>query len=308
MPNHTINLGKLQAKKVLGLKLAESFHRLGMPDRASRIEQCGTFLEISTTPEGDKLTAANFCRERLCPACSWRRSIRIFATTSQILDHLDKTDPDVKYLFLTLTVRNCPPEQLGATLDTMADAYNRLRNNRAWKRRVKGAMKTMEITINHETGTCHPHYHLILVVSKDYARKGSKTYWTHEEWQEAWRKSARLDYDPQVSIEAVKGRRQGTEEMSKYLAKDSDYILPDDPERTDQMVTILQQHLAGRRLISYTGCMLQAQRALKLANPEEGPLVDDLRGDVACAIKRYHWSTGLRRYLPGLPTEERRKK
>lgn len=304
MTNLSTFLRKMQAKKVMGLKLAESYKRLGHEDRAIRIEQCGTFLELSFTEDGKRhLTGANFCRERLCPACAYQRSLRIFSTTSRILDYVEENDKDTKFLFLTLTVKNVSAPDLGGTLDAMAEAYHRLTTNRAWKNRVKGAMRTLEITVNHEENTFHPHYHLILVVSKDYAKKGSKTYWTQQEWAEAWQKSARLDYTPHVWIEAVKGRRQGVEEVSKYLAKDSQYILPDDPERTDEIVSALHEHVAGRRLISYSGCMLKAQRALKLADPESGPLVDKLRGDVACVVKKYHWHPGLARYQPGLPRE-----
>lgn len=299
MSKSSTNVIKMQEKKVLGLKLAESFKRLDDIDRAIRIEQCGTFLEITSTKNGeDHLTAANFCRERLCPACSWRRSTRIYATTSAILDHIDKTDTDHKFLFLTLTVANCPAENLGDTLDAMADAFKRMTNNRAWKARVKGAMRTLEVTINHEDDTYHPHYHLILMVPKDYAKKGSKLYWTQQEWANLWQLSARLPYKPHVWIEAVKGdREKGVKECSKYLAKDSEYILPNDPKRTDEVVAILQAHLSGRRLISYTGELLKAQRAFELDNPEDGSLTDGtIRADIVTAIRRYHWNTGLARY------------
>lgn len=306
MSQDIINIGKLQAKKVLGLKLAESFRRLGEEARAIRVEQCGTFLEFSETAGGKKvLTAANFCRERLCPACSWVRSCRIYATTSRILDHIDLTDKDHKYLFLTLTVANCPAEKLGETLTMMADAYKRMTNNRAWKRRIMGAMRTTEITVNHENDTYHPHYHLILMVPKDYGKKGDKLYLKQDEWADLWRLSARLDYSPHVWIEAVKGgREKGIMEVSKYLAKDSQYILPEDPARTDEVVSVLQEHLAGRQLVSYSGALRKAQRLLRLEDPEAGDLTDSdtIRGDIVTAIRKFHWNAGLSRYVPGLPS------
>ena len=300
MTKHTTKISKLQVKKVLGLKLAEAFRRLGELDRAIRVEQCGTYLEFSQVQDGESmLTAANFCRERLCPTCSWRRSVRIFSNTSRILDCVEEIDKDCKFLFLTLTIKNCAADELAATLDGMSAAFHRLKNNRAWKSRVKGCIRTLEVTINHEDGTFHPHYHLILAVSKSYADKDSKIYWTQEQWAEAWRKSARLDYVPHVWIETVKGRRQGIEEVSKYMAKDSDYILPDNPEETDRVVSILMRDMMGRRLIGYSGVFLAAQRALKLESPEDGPLTDKLRGDIVVAVKKYHWNSGLCRYVQG---------
>lgn len=307
MKDSITTLRTLQEKKNRGLILAASFERLGYPDRAKLVVECGTYIGFVETGEGAKIVEANFCKQRLCPACNWRRSLKIYGTTSQILDHLDKQyGKSIKYLFLTLTVKNVPMSDLGKTIDSMAEAFNRLRNNRAWKRRVKGCMRTLEVTINHETQEAHPHYHLILAVDRSYATKNDKTYWTSEEWTEAWRKSCRLDYTPSVKIERVRGRESGIAEVSKYVAEDADYLIDamqahmgtEEAEAlTDWLVGNLMTQLHGRRLISYTGILRDAQRALRL-DPENGPLTDTVRGDVAAAIKHYHWSAGLGRYVP----------
>lgn len=307
MKDSITTLRTLQEKKNRGYLLAASFERLGYPDRAKLVVECGTYLGFVETGEGAKIVEANFCKQRLCPACNWRRSLKIYGATSQILDHLDKQyGKDIKYLFLTLTVKNVSLSDLGKAIDGMAEAFKRLTNNRAWKRRVKGCMRTLEVTINHETQEAHPHYHLILAVDRSYATKGDDTYWSHADWQAAWQKSARLDYAPNVSIERVKGRESGIAEVSKYMAKDSDYLVDamqahmgtEEAEAlTDWLVGNLMNQLHGRRLISYTGILRDAQRALRL-DPENGPLTDSIRGDVAAAIKHYHWSAGLGRYVP----------
>lgn len=305
--NYNTTIFRLQPKRARNILVAKSFNNIGFEDRAIRVEQCGTYLEIAELPDGtEKVIAANFCRDRLCPTCNYRRSVRIYATTSSILEHIDKIRNDVKYLFLTLTVKNVEGDKLSATLDLMAKAYKRLLDNRAWKTRVKGAVRTTEITINHEENTYHPHYHLILAVDKSYATKGDKTYWTHDDWKNAWKQAARLDYEPIVSIEAVKGREAGIREVSKYMAKDSDYLIDGDEEKTDEIISILSDQLHGRRLVSYTGIFRDAMRELKIKNPETGPLTDTLRGDVAAVIKRYHWSTGLGCYVPGMPEDGRK--
>lgn len=308
MKDITITLEKLQEKKNRGLMLAASFERLGYEDRARLVLECGTYLGMAEEEGRVKIVEANFCKQRLCPACSWRRSLRIYSTTSQILDYIDAHEK-VKYLFLTLTVQNIPLYDLGKALDDMAAAFKRLTNNKAWQRRVKGCMRTLEVTINLDTMTAHPHYHLILAVDRSYATKSDKTYWTQADWQAAWVKSARLGYAPQVRIERIKGgREKGVAEVSKYLAKDSDYLIDsmkaqmgteEAEAATDYIVGQLLQQLHGRRLISYTGILRKAQQALRLSNPEEAPLTDTIRGDVSQAVKRYHWNAGLGRYVPG---------
>jgi len=315
MKDYITALKKLQDKKNRGYLLAASYERLGDKDRAQLVADCGTYIGIQDTGEGAAIVEANFCKQRLCPACSWRRSIKIYGATSRILDHIDATEGKaVKYLFLTLTIRNVPLERLSETIDHMADAYHRMTCNKAWQRRVLGAMRTLEVTINPQTHEAHPHYHLILAVPRSYATKGDKLYWTHADWQRAWQQAARLDYAPQVSIERVRGRKAGVAEVSKYMAKDTDYLIDSQQAQmgteeaealTDYLVSQLTQHLKGRQLVSYTGLLRKAQQALRIKNPEESTLTDEIRGDVTSAIKHYHWSAGLGRYVPGLPTERR---
>ena len=309
MKNDIIDLEKLQEKHNRGLVLASSFIRLGWPDKAALLIDCGTYLGFATNTEGRSfIVEANFCKQRLCPSCNWRRSLKIYGNTSRILDHLDQTKGNsIKYLFLTLTVKNCPLPQLGAQIDAMSDGFRRMINNRAWKRRVLGCMRTLEVTINHENLTAHPHYHLILAVDRKYATKSDATYWNHEQWVEQWRRACRLDYTPNVSIERVRGRRSGIAEVSKYMAKDSDYLVTawenqmgteEAEAATDYLVQNLQEQMRGRRLISYTGILREAQQALKISDPETGDLTDDLRGDIVGAIRHYHWHAGLACYRP----------
>lgn len=292
-------LQRLQGKREAGLSIAASLTRIGERDRALMLLQCGTYIGMIDDGEGGvKIAEANFCRERLCPSCSWRRSLKIYSATSQILDYLDKQPAPPKYLFLTLTVRNVALNDIGPAVSMMADAYKRLTNNRAWRRRVQGAMRTLEVTIDQATMTAHPHYHLILAVDRSYATKSDDTYWTHQDWMRAWRHACRLDYDPSVRIEAVRGRRQGIAEVSKYMTKSADLLCPSDPDKQDQIIQAIHQGMAGRRLISYTGTLHKAQRALML-DPETAPLVDEVRGDIAAAVRKYHWSAGLGCYVPG---------
>lgn len=302
-------LSRLQPKRERCLILAASLERLGITNWAPLVRDCGTWIGIADDDQGEgHIVEANFCTHRLCPACNWRRGLRIYSTTSRILDYIDaQENKAVKYLFLTLTVKNCQIPDLSEAIDQMAQAFNRLQANRAWKRRVLGSMRTLEVTINREDMTAHPHYHLILAVPRSYGSAGDPLYWSHDQWQAAWRTACRLDYDPQVSIQVIKGgRKAGIREVAKYMAKDSDYLIDaskahmgtEEAEAlTDYLVRQLGTQLKGRRLVSYTGILRKAQQALKLADPEAAPLVDTIRGDVNQAIRRYKWHAGLSKYV-----------
>lgn len=313
----------LARRKNAGLALAASYDRLAearkapqWATKAIRVRECGTYLGVvSTDRNPSTIVAANFCRERLCPACQRRRSLRIWSCTSQILDAVDDGWGDhVKYLFLTLTVKSCRLEALSDTLTHMADAWARWNKTTAWRRRVMGSIRTTEITINKDTGLAHPHYHVILAVHREYGRKGNDLYWSQDEWAAKWRQFAGLDYDPIVYISRVKGERGSqVAEVSKYLAKDSDYIIDsqaaqmgqDEAEAlTDYRVAALTEQLRGKRLVAYAGIFFQVRKDLAIDDPEDGPLTDYLRGDVVSCIRHYHWHAGLSCYLRSGPCRD----
>lgn len=288
-------LERLQAKKIRSELLVESLKRLKRLDAAAAVQDCGTYIGFG---EGGKILEANFCKHRLCPMCGYRRSLKIYANSSKILDKAEQMFGGQKYLFLTLTVRSCPIRELGQTLDDMAAGFKRLINNRAWKSRVNGCMRTLEITIDEAGENAHPHYHLILAVDQSYGRADDIRYWTTAQWGAAWAKAGRLGYNPVVWIERIKGgREKGLAETAKYLCKDTDYLIPGDEARTDRIVDALCDELKGRRLIAYTGYLRKAQSALKI-DPEGGDLTDSdtIRADIDQVVRRCYWSAGLRKY------------
>ena len=69
-------------------RLSESYKRLGYEKKAQAVIECGTELEWfkpydSTVPH--KLYRANFCKDRLCPMCNWRRTKKIFGQVFLLL-------------------------------------------------------------------------------------------------------------------------------------------------------------------------------------------------------------------------------
>ncbi|MEQ1965532.1 protein rep, partial [Xenorhabdus nematophila] len=100
---------------------------------AARMRDCGGLLRFgwSTLMEtGEtrlRLREANFCRVRHCPVCQWRRSLMWQARFYQSLPRIVANYPDSRWMFLTLTVRNCAIEGLGKTLTLMNAAFQRLK-------------------------------------------------------------------------------------------------------------------------------------------------------------------------------------
>lgn len=183
---------------------AAGFERYG-----ERVEGCSGILRFgwSTNEEtGEtrlRLRDARFCRVRHCPICQWRRSLMWQARFYQSLPKIVAEYPDARWLFLTLTVRNCPITELGDTLTVMNAAFQRLKDHKEF-RGVLGWVRTTEVTRGKD-GNAHPHFHILLMVSPSML--SGDGYVKHARWVELWRDCLRVEYDPNVDIRVVKSRK-----------------------------------------------------------------------------------------------------
>ena len=239
--------------------------------------------------------------------CNWRRSIKMFYQLSEVMDFAQAAGPDMKVIFLTLTVRNASGQDLGATLDTMFDGWNSMISHRRFRKAIFGWFRALEVTYNAETDTYHPHFHVLLMVDKLYFTN-PKLYLHTTDWVHIFRVSCGLDYDPICDIRAVGARKaksrrrvQHVAEITKYTVKDKDYI-HEDQEVTVRVVGVLGPVLRGRRLFAFGGTLKKIAAHLKAENAGEGDWINinadaRMRDDVADMLAIYKWDFGLRDYF-----------
>ena len=293
---------KWEIHKDSATKLADSYGRLGLHSKANRVDGCGNYLTFAMTDDGLHLQHAKFCKVRLCPMCAWRRSLKIFAQTSKIMDCYDRLKPTYKYIFLTLTCRNVSGDLLANQIDQLSNAWrNMVRRADIFRRQVNGWFRALEITHNLQADTYHPHYHCILAVPNSYFK--GQCYMSQIRWVQLWRDCMGVDYDPIVDVRLLRGK-SGVAEVSKYAAKPTDYLITDDDYnintiQTDRAVAVLDSALHKRRLIAYGGEFKRLHKALDLDDIDKGDLIhidDSVRADVGQALYVYHWHVGYRRY------------
>jgi plasmid rolling circle replication initiator protein Rep len=145
-----------------------------------------------------------------------------------------KDFPDTRFLFMTLTIRNCEVKDLRATLSQMGKAWVRLTQLRTWP--ARGWVRAVEITRSERYRTAHPHYHCLLMVPPSYFQGD---YLQQEQWAELWQQCLRIDYRPVVDIRVIKLHLVPTSqrvtslprnlwaafaEILKYAVKPSDMI------------------------------------------------------------------------------------
>lgn len=175
---------------------------------AARMADCGGVLRFGwvTTPEtGEtalRLREAHFCRVRHCPVCQWRRSLMWQARFYQSLPKIVQEHPKARWLFLTVTVRNCAIGDLADTLTAMNAGWQRLKDRKEFAP-VLGWVRTTEVTRGRD-GSAHPHFHALLMVPPSML--AGTNYVKQSRWVELWRDCMRLDYQPVVDVRAVKER------------------------------------------------------------------------------------------------------
>ena len=292
-------------KKVRSLKVADSFRRLGEAKRADRVRCCGSTLGFLRNLEtGEKrLATADFCRERLCPMCQWRKSLKVFRQVSRVLDRAQEDYKDLVPLFLTLTLKNCSGDVLSATLDTVFKGWHLLWQRKPIKRIGVGWFRALEVTYNRKADTYHPHLHAIILVDKGYFK--SKDYMATAEWVQEWRSALGVDYDPICDIRKVKNDKakyKSVAEVAKYTVKDTD-LVHDDTALMDKVVHGLGTALKGRRLFAFGGLLKRIAKQLGIEELAEGDLVhidgETIREDIARVLEVYRWNFGLMNYTRG---------
>ncbi len=340
---------KFTPRRVQSEMLARSYERLQMDKRAYRVSQCGTFLGFDVSPEPaaglhrgvpaaapenikPPLSEANFCRDRLCPMCNWRRSHKIFGQVSKVMSFIAA---DYAFIFVTLTVPNVCGSELAKKIDDMQAAWNRLTQYKPVKRAIKGYFKAFEVTRNKKRsspsyGTYHPHYHTVFAVDKDYF--SGSDYIDRDDLLKMWQKATRDPTITQVDMRraGTKKKREGMSdadalaasvaEVAKYAVKSSDFLgkidksgrvyapLPDIEQ--DETVETLANALAGRRLCSFGGCFEDARKQLNLDDPENGDLIhtDDVTNpDLLKMIAYYGWSCGAYGFIKVVEKSNKKK-
>jgi len=256
--------------------LAECLRRLGMIERAFNVARCATRLEFAVCPNDGykKLTKANFCRDRLCPMCNWRRSRKMQAQIFQVLNAAVERQK-MRFVMLKIDVANVPGDKLGEAIDEIFSGFKRLFELKCVDDYVIGFVRNLEVTYNETMDTYHPHSHILMAMKPSYFSQG---YMDQDEWTSLWQQSARLIYKPIIYVQEIVPRAQkGNEEQTlvgaamevgKYAVKDSDYIHYGNEALTDKVVPVFASALYGRRLIAYGKLFRQLKKELKLQDVE----------------------------------------
>ena len=243
--------------KAESVDLAKRFREAGDERKSERCEKCGTFLEfelyehLMTEERKRSLKSANFCEVKWCPMCAMIKQRKLANETRSILKQVEALRP-VKYVFLTLTVKNPPLTELNSTLKTMNKAFKLLTKSEEFSSVVLGYIRALEaLGGSTQAGEAHPHYHCLLVVKPSYFKNN---YISQARWSELWRRSLKVDYTPVVDVRRIRQKSAEWSEVDsaifetlKYLAKPQDIkrLSQEDFEELDRQMRNAKQYTRG---------------------------------------------------------------
>jgi plasmid rolling circle replication initiator protein Rep len=184
-------------------EIAKIYDSIGYDRYAERIGECSQLLTyaLKATDDGEvklKLREARFCRVRHCLVCQWRRSLMWRARFFKALPEIQVKYPTGRWIFVTLTVKNCKLSELRATLNWMNAAWKRLIERKVFP--ALGFVKSVEVTRG-VGGTAHPHFHCLMLVPAGYFKRG---YISHANWTSLWQSCLKTDYPPILDVRVVK--------------------------------------------------------------------------------------------------------
>jgi plasmid rolling circle replication initiator protein Rep len=284
-------------------------------NRASRMEYCGSVLHFACMPKGEKrLMSADFCMDRMCPACQKRRSLVVFHQVKNVCLSLQSEFKSTRYLLLTLTIPNVPVDELKGAMSKMNKAWTKMSNRKEFKKAVWGWFKAMEVTCssrNDKSSSYHPHFHILLAVPANYFK--GRNYIKQERFLELWQESMKMPEITQVDVRRIKANpnREGSTdiesaaaEVGKYATKPSNYItkFQGDYIADKYVVNDLAVALRGARLTSFGGRMKEHYQKLELEDVESDSVdLIHVSGDNelvdAVMVQVFRWNIGIKRYV-----------
>lgn len=248
-----------------------------------------------------KLKKANFCRTRHCPVCQWRRSMMWQARFYQALPKITEDYPSSRFIFLTLTLRNCEISDLKQTCQHMNTAWRKFIKRKDLKP-IQGWIRTTEVTYNRDDRSAHPHYHCLLMVPASWF---SHNYVKQSRFVQLWSESLQDGYDAGAHVRVVRPKKGASETLSnadlltgaaqetlKYATK------ADDLKADKRWFLEYNRQVKGLRFMASGGAFKDVLKADNESNEDLILSGDSTVGDdVDPELVRFNWHTQDRQYL-----------
>jgi plasmid rolling circle replication initiator protein Rep len=236
-------------------------------ESCSRVVVFARLIHLENGEQKLEIREIHTCQLRFCSVCAWRRQLKFAKLTHDTLK-IALEQMKIRFIFLTLTVKNPRLEDLNETVKHMQASFKRMAETKKFKTLIQGYCRVFEITkpkCASEQGNIHPHFHVLLAVKPSYFNNYKNSYLTKDDYAEMWRKALRVDYTPVCDVRVIKPKTKGGEvvkdttaaiaELVKYPLKDTDL-----KRFTWQEFKVLDEQMTRVRAINYGGILKEANK------------------------------------------------
>lgn len=271
-------------------------------------------MKSDITKDNMKVHKADFCKNRFCPMCAWRKANKDALAISVMMEYIvDKEEKD--FLFLTLTAPTVQADQLENEIKKFNLSFKKMFERKELKSVVKGYIRKLEVTYdgdkfitkdmykkrssyydkrglkfgddNPNYDKYHPHFHVLIAVDKSYFTN-NRVYLSRNRWLELWQE-ATDDYSiTQVDVRKFKKHIKDSEvyEIAKYSAKDNDYL------QSEEVFDVFYKALKCKRILVYSGLFKDANKKFK-----NGELKKYMKEDTTEYVYLILYTWGEKKYI-----------
>ena len=178
------------------------------------------------------LLKANFCKNRFCPICNWRRARKLSKQYFRVIDTIRSDGIKFRFIFLTLTIKNFNYRRFNTNYSKFTKAIKKFFDILFKKRDdILGYIRGIEAPIQkrlikEKKYYVNLHSHFLILVKPEYF----DDILDFNTLQILWKRSLGVSYNPILDIRVVRGSyNKAVLETIKYPFKHIDYLdLPDD--------------------------------------------------------------------------------
>jgi plasmid rolling circle replication initiator protein Rep len=294
---YTLN-EQLKKQKFQSDKLGKLFEKSNiLRDSGINMHKCCDFITLSADLNGEvKPIQISFCRQKYCPTCSKRKSLRAYAIGMRLFEELEN---DFAFIHMVLTVKNCTADDLRNTIKKLHTSSSKLLRGEICSV-FKGCLRCLEISYNEERNDFHPHLHCLVAVNKSYFK--SRYYVSQQVLSNEWANIVGQTY-ASVYISRIKEPEKAVAEICKYCLKP---FSVEDPNKAVLLYEILYSKTKHTRHTQTYGVIRDTLRKLRLDFEKDDELsiefdldeFDDLSEVVEGRTCAYAFDRKSKKYIP----------
>ena len=263
---------KFFTKKFNGFNFFELAQNFLNNKELEKIDECATFLKYKIYEfKGQKikkLSYANFCKNRFCQICNWRRSLKNRTIIKKIFNSmLIEYKLKLRFIFVTFTIKNCSITSLKENINKMNKAFTKMIKFKRFKNSILGYIKVLEVPPQKDNKNYfNPHFHCIFAVSTSYFNSSLNLYLNTQDFRELWQKVLDVDYLPVVNVKIIKkNKKKNLNEINSAIFEIAKYQLKY-TDLNDVSIDVFEKYyysLKNVRNISFGGILKKYKQNIK---------------------------------------------